>query len=140
VVWSGSRLGVTPLDGVAVPCGDAVVALDHPRYERVERKLVASAGAPVVLEQEMERPAGRLDLESTPPGATFTVGGRAVGKAPVAADVSAFTSVRIKAELAGYKPWAQRVYVRGRTYSVHAKLQPLPRPARPRRPASSSPR
>jgi hypothetical protein len=45
----------------------------------------------------------------------------------------AFTQVSVRAELPGYKPWSQKVYVRGRNANVTARLEPLPRAAPKRR-------
>jgi hypothetical protein len=76
----------------------------------------------------MVRPGGRLLLQSTPPGATFTVNGQTVGKAPTGVDVSAFTQVKVSASLPGHKPWSSRVYLKSRKETVHARLEPLAKP------------
>jgi hypothetical protein len=111
-----------------------VVSFDHPRYEKIERRVTATPGTPVSLDERLSRPAGKLSLVSTPPGASFTVGGKSVGRGPTGTDVSAFTQVTVTAALAGYKPWTQKVYIKGRSYSVHAKLEKLPQPKRPTAP------
>jgi hypothetical protein len=133
VLWDGHSIGVTPLDAAEVPCGTASLTLEHPRYELVQRRVTAAADAPASLEVKMARPVGRLSLKSSPPGAVFTVNGSSAGKGPTSTEVNAFTTVTVKASLTGYKPWSQRIYLRGRESSVTATLEKASKtPTRPR--------
>jgi hypothetical protein len=127
----GASAGRTPLEGVSVPCGDLLVTIDHPRYERVEKRLVAADGNEARLEVRLARPPGVLELQSSPPGAAFTVNGAQAGRAPTTAKVPAFTFVRVKASLEGFGTWSQKVYVLGTRMSITAPLEPGRRPIRP---------
>jgi PEGA domain len=141
VIAGGTRLGKTPLRAAVIPCDEVVpLVLDHPRYEKVERALRPKPGTPVAIEVRMQRPAGRVTLSSSPPGATFRVGGKSVGRGPTSSDVLSFTHVKIEAELAGYKPWSQRVYVKGRSHAVSVQLEPLRKPVKPTGPVSKPPK
>ena len=127
VTWNGQPIGATPLADVAVPCGAGEVVLAHPRYQRAVRQVDARPGETVSIDVAMERPAGVLTLRSRPAGATFTVDGVAVGTAREGVRVRAYSRVEITAELAGRRPWSKRVYVRGTSRSVVAKLAPARR-------------
>jgi hypothetical protein len=79
----------------------------------------------------MERPIGVLTLVSRPAGATFTVDGAAVsGRKRVR--VRSYSHVEVTASMPGYRPWNQRIYVRGSATAAVAVLTASPRPA-PRR-------
>jgi hypothetical protein len=128
VRWGDLALGVTPFAGdVDVPCGDATVVLTHPRYERLERAASAAADAPAIVDAEMKRPMGTLELRSTPPGASFTIDGAAVDAAAGPAKVHAFTRVTIVAQLPGYSAATERMYVHSLHDSVVVQLAPATR-------------
>jgi hypothetical protein len=136
VAWAGSPLGTTPVLNAPVPCGEAMVTLDRPRYRHVEKRLVASFIAPATLSEQMVRPTCRLSLESTPPGATFTVAGETLGEAPLTTEVPAYERVLVGASLAGHRPAVEKVYAAGAEMNLHFKLHPvLIRRNRPARPA-----
>jgi hypothetical protein len=127
VRWGDVALGVTPLAGdLDVPCGDATVVLTHPRYERLERAVTATADAPAIVDADMKRPAATLELHSTPPGATFTVDGAAVDP-NTPAKVHAFTRVTVVAALPGYTTATQHVSIKGPHDSLVVQLTPAPR-------------
>jgi hypothetical protein len=126
VRWNGQKVGVTPVEDVPVACGEAIVVLDRPRHDVEERKVLALDGTPTVLDVTLHRPAGKLDVVTSPAGATVTVNGAPVGRSPARANVEAFTSVKVVASLPGHKPWSKTVYVRGREYRVTAGLMPAP--------------
>ncbi len=124
VSWNGKPLGLAPLHGAQVPCGPATVRFDRVRYDSLERQVTAVAGETLRLDIVLSRPAGQLELVTTPPGATVTVNGRAAGRSPSRAAVKAFETVRVTATLPGHKPWSKTVYVRGRQFKVTAALTP----------------
>jgi hypothetical protein len=127
VTWNGQRLGTTPLDGVAVPCGAAEVVLVHPGYQRAVRRVEARPGETAAMTVELERPMGLLTLRSRPAGATFTVDGVPVGIADQQVRVRGYSHVQVTATLAGRRRWSKRIYVRGTSMSVVADLTPLAR-------------
>ncbi len=134
VFWGKQRLGETPLSDVEIPCGPGKIIFDHPRYETVERSVTARPDRRVAVAERLIRPAGRIDLVSSPSGASFTVDGKSVGGS---AAVSAFTHISVTAKLAGHKPWSEKVYVKGRKMTVMAKLEALAKPKpTPRKPGS----
>jgi hypothetical protein len=99
------------------------VVIDHPRYQRVERTIQTAAGEPTKIAERLVRPRGVVTLRSTPPGASFTVDGAPVGRAPARAPVNAFTTITVRANLDGYQPWSDRVYVRGTDAQITASLE-----------------
>jgi hypothetical protein len=124
VRWNGKALGMTPLEKAAVPCGPAEVMLERPRREPVQRHVVATAGTTTRVEATLGRPAGRLEVVTSPPGAHVTVNGTPAGRSPARAPVDAFTRVIVTATLAGHQPWQKSVYVRGKDFKVTASLTP----------------
>ena len=122
VRWNRLDLGATPLDVVTVPCGPATVVLTHPRRLRAERRVTATADEVLQLAVTLPRADVKLSLRSLPAGATFSIDGAPVGKAPTIATVKAFTSVTIVAELPGFKPWRGKVYVKA-NQPITARLE-----------------
>lgn len=120
----GALVGRTPLADLPVACGEHVVVVEHPRYERVERHLSVADGSDGRVELRLVRPLGVLELHSSPPGAAFTVNGAKAGHSPTTAHVQAFTFVKVKATLEGYGSWNQRVYVLGSRMTLTAPLEP----------------
>jgi len=127
VRWGDAELGTTPFAERPIPCGEARVVLEHPRYQSVERTVVARPDAPVTIEVRMERPDGHLELRSVPPGARFTIDGVAIGRDATDVAVRTFSRVYVTATLPGYRPWSRRLYVRGREDSVVVELEPMKR-------------
>ncbi|HTJ43257.1 MAG TPA: hypothetical protein VL463_14225 [Kofleriaceae bacterium] len=120
VQYGALDLGMSPVDGAAVPCGDAPLVLTHPRYDRVARTMTASNEAPATLDIHMQRPSGMLTLRSIPPGAAFTINGAAT-HAPTT-KVMAWETLRVTATLKGYAPWKGTIKVRGATGSLFARM------------------
>ena len=84
-------------------------------------------GQLVTVQERLARPPGRIIVSSTPPGASVRVDGTAVGRAPAGANVLAYTHVKVDVEMPGYKPWSDRVYVRGKKHTMSVKLEAVPR-------------
>jgi hypothetical protein len=135
VLVGTAPLGRTPFSGPA-PCGDAMVSIVHPRYERIDRPVSLTPATPAVLDERLVRPDALLDLVSVPAGARFTVNGAAAA-APT--KVLGYTFVTVTATLDGHKPWSQKVYVRGHRMTVSAKLEAIkkPPPPKPGKPVST---
>lgn len=126
VYFDEKRVGHPPVDQ-EVPCGKPVkVAIKHPRYEEVERTVMAEPGSPALVDVTLVRPDVKIKLKSVPPGATMAVDGNIIGHAPARATIKAYTSVWVTASLDGYKPWSQRVRVSKRGGSFTARLAPIP--------------
>jgi hypothetical protein len=105
----GQSVGVSPmtLDG---PCQARRVELSHPRYVTITRVVTPALDKPESLEITLTRPMHRLNVASTPPGATIFIDGRRVGTSPATVQVPGFTIVRITIDKAGYKTVTQRYY------------------------------
>jgi len=126
VYFDGKRMGHPPIDE-QVPCGKEIaVAIRHPRYDDVERTVIAEPGKPAEVDVTLLRPRVTITLSSVPPGATLSVDGNILGRAPAKTKIAAYTSVWVTASLDGYKPWSQRVRVSKRGGSFTARLAPIP--------------
>jgi hypothetical protein len=134
----GKALGVTPLANVSLPCTGTLI-FDRVRYARVEKPVALTAGQPGNLSAQLARAEAMLNIVSTPPGASVTVNGQAAGKAPVQVKVPAFTKAAVSVSLNGYKPWAQKIYVKGKKQPVAARLEPLAKSKAPARPTARKP-
>jgi hypothetical protein len=128
VKLDGRDMGESPLADLEVPCGQEVtVAIEHPRYRKVEQRLIVQSGAaPGQVEVRLVRPAAHVRLVSTPPGAVITVDGKVIGRAPVDTAASAFTTMYVTATLNGYKVWARRVSVSGTEVTIQPRLEAVP--------------
>lgn len=126
VYFDGKRMGHPPLEE-QVPCGKKIaVAIKHPRYDDVERTVIAEPGKPAEVDVTLLRPRVTITLSSVPPGATLSVDGKILGRAPAQTRIAAYTSVWVTASLDGYKPWSQRIRVSKRGGSFTARLAPIP--------------
>jgi len=120
----GQLVGRSPIAAALVACGEVTVTLERSRYQRVERVLPVSSTGENLLDVQLVRPPAILDLRSSPPGATFTVNGEVVGRAPAKAEVTAYTYVRVEASMEGQGAWSQKVYVGSPRQTVTASLPP----------------
>ena len=127
-----TRIGTTPLK-VVLPCGAHALELRRPRYQSQRRSIELDAGKLDTVEVNLSRPEHRLRITSVPGGAAVKVNGRSAGTTPATVTVNGFEQARVSVELAGYKPWSTRVYVRDPTTTVSAKLagdKAAPRPGK----------
>jgi hypothetical protein len=123
VALGDKPLGHTPLSSITVPCGEVTLTFTRPRYDAVTRTFEAAASAPLDAHVELARPEAVLEVDSTPSGATVTIQGAGTHHTPTTVKIEAFTAIKVTASLAGYKPWSQSVYARGKKLSVTAKLE-----------------
>ncbi len=138
VSWNDEPIGSTPLRGVEVPCGSAVVTWRRRGYKAATDQLSAAPDEPVIVSRRMSRSYQRLLLTSNPPGARFSVNGRNVGTSPTRAYVPSLKKARVKATKPGFEPWSGSVRVKTRKLSVRATLTPAPKkPKRVKRTAKS---
>jgi hypothetical protein len=96
---------------------------------RVDRTVRLSLDKPLLVTERLERPGAILTLRSTPPGASFVVNGRTVGRGPTKVPVNGFTTVNIRASLDGYTTYRERHYVRGTSATIDADMVPSGRSA-----------
>jgi hypothetical protein len=126
VFLDGTLVGSGPALQLPVPCHqELVLALQHPRYRPLERRLTATPGEPLRVNAAMRRPDGQLTITSTPAGAVVTVNGKVVGRTPTVAEVNAYTSVHVTASLSGYKVWTKKVRVSRISDSVTVRLESI---------------
>jgi hypothetical protein len=105
-----------------VPCGEATLVFERPRYAVEQRSVAARPGAPAEVSVRLERPPATLQVSASAPDATVKVNGRAVGRAPRSVPVPRFEQVRIEVTAPGHAPWRQTMYVKDATVNVAAKL------------------
>jgi hypothetical protein len=138
-VWLGDRrLGRTPSDHLAVPCG-AELIFRRPRYQPVAARAATQPGAQVQeLSVHLVRPAARLQVTSAPEGAEVRLHGRIVGHTPATLTVSRYETIALEVRAAHFKSWKRRLYVRDAAGAVRAEL--APGSGRPRRASPSQER
>jgi hypothetical protein len=123
VLINGALAGTGTVREQSVPCGEELlITVEHPRYQTFETRVTTSPGTPVQVAASLQRPAARLTLVSTPPGATLSVNGKVIGRSPATVDVKAHRSVRVTATLKGYKVWARRFRVSKSGLTITAAL------------------
>jgi hypothetical protein len=122
----GRSLGVTPVEDAEVDCHGTLV-LEHPRYQRVERKLALEPGQPGKVEESLARPTVVLTVRSTPPGADVLLDGDAVGVTPMKLTVTAFEHSTLELSLHSYKVWSQPIYLKS-ARALDVALEPAAKP------------
>jgi PEGA domain-containing protein len=127
IVWGGKVLGVSPLEHAQIPCGSAMVAIEHERYQPVTQLLNADPGKPVVLSLRLHRPPGTLVVTSAPAHAYVTVNDQMLGPAPRRLAAWRYEQVSIRATYPGYQPWTKKIYLKEPTTNVTAQLVPTGR-------------
>ncbi len=132
VLLDGSELGVGTLKDVTVPCGrELTLKVEHAGYKTFERHFTAESGVPLRIDAALTRqePAvskkARLRIVSDPPGAILTVDGKVIGRGSASVTIDQGDTVFVTATLKGYKGWSKKVYVKKKTQSVSAKLDPI---------------
>ena len=112
VIWAGTAIGRSPIDGARVPCGPATVTIERERWQAVTVDVNAQAGVAAKVHERLRRPRTALAVSTTPPGAQISVNHVAAGAAPKRIDVSRFEQVQIRATLKGYQPWNKTLYLK----------------------------
>jgi len=132
VLLDGSEIGVGSLKDVKVPCGkELTLKVEHAGYKTFERHFTAETGVPLRVDAALTRqePAvskkARLKIVSEPDGAILTVDGKVVGRGSASATMDIGDTVFVTATLKGYKGWSKKVYVKKKTQTVSAKLDPI---------------
>lgn len=123
VVYAGSkRLGTTPIEAAALPCGTTTLRLRRVRYKKV-RKVVKLRGGANEVKVNLKRPTHMIRVSSTPSRATVLVSGRRVGRTPVLTKVPGFERTSVKVIRSGYSSYSKRVYTGKKVTSVRARLK-----------------
>ena len=112
MIWGGTVIGRSPIDGARVPCGPATVTIERERWQPVTVDVNAQAGVAAKVHERLRRPRAALAVSSTPPGAQISVNHVAAGAAPKRIDVQRFEQVQIRATLKGYQPWNKTLYLK----------------------------
>ena len=112
VLWAGTVIGRSPIDGARVPCGPATVTIERERWQPVTVDVNAQAGVAAKVHERLRRPRAALAVSSTPPGAQISVNHVAAGAAPKRIDVQRFEQVQVRATLKGYQPWNKTLYLK----------------------------
>jgi formylglycine-generating enzyme required for sulfatase activity len=111
VVVDGRVVGATPLRGAAVEAGAHDVAVRAEGFVEFHTRLeVAGRGVEERLDVTLQPNSAPVSFASAPEGATVRVDGRALGKTPLTAHVSAGDR-RVDVALGGYRPQERRLKV-----------------------------
>jgi len=132
VLLDGGEIGVGSLENVVVPCGrEFNLKVEHAGYKTFERRFTAESGVPLRIDAALTRQEpvvskkSRLRISSDPDGAILTVDGKVVGRGSASVTTDMGDTVFVTATLKGYKGWSKKVYVKKKTQSVSAKLDPI---------------
>jgi hypothetical protein len=109
VALDGERAGPTPI-AIAGPCQRRRVEISHPRYQTATRAVELAEDKPATLDVTLPRPLHKLMIDTTPPGATVSIGGRRAGTSPTLVEVMGFTSIAITIAKPGYLDVTRNVY------------------------------
>jgi hypothetical protein len=140
VFWGEIALGVSPIEGAAIPCGTAVVTLRRERYAEATRTITSERGRNTVITERLYRPPAKLVVTSSPPHAAIKLNRRSFGTAPRKISTLRFEHLRVEASAPGYRPWKKTVYLKEPETQIDVALEPIParnartmaRPARTR--------
>jgi hypothetical protein len=104
-----------------VSAGDHSVVVRRDGYKEFQKTVHVDAGKSTTVPADLKA-VGRLRLVSTPSGATVSINGLPVGKAPMDYEVEVGENV-VKIELGGFQAWEQKVNVAGgKTETLLAEL------------------
>jgi hypothetical protein len=106
----------------SVPCGEAQIVIERPRYQSSTETINARPGAPATVTAHLSRPTVPLELSSVPEGATFKVNGNPVGRAPITIDVPRYEHIKVEATAPGRAPWKQKLYIKKPGEKITATL------------------
>ncbi|HXU06221.1 MAG TPA: PEGA domain-containing protein [Polyangia bacterium] len=124
VIWGGTMLGRSPIEGARVPCGAASVTIERERWQPVTVDVNAQAGTAADVHERLRRPRSTLSVTSTPPGAHVVINRVAAGAAPKELDVQRFEKLQIKATLKGHQPWTKSVYLKDADAKLDIQMVP----------------
>jgi hypothetical protein len=126
VFWGDIALGVSPIEGAAIPCGTAVITLRRERYAEATLRITSERGRNTVVTERLYRPPAKLLVTSSPPHAVIKLNRRSFGTAPRKISTLRFEHVRVEASLPGYRTWRKTVYLKESESEVEVTLDRLP--------------
>ncbi len=124
VTWNGTKLGTTPLEDVAVPCGEANVGFTRPRYTSAHAQVTAEPGSPVEVSRSLTRHRRLLRISVVPRDATVWVNGRRLSRKRSSVAVRTFSRVKVTAKRRGYRARTVRVRMRNSNRGLRVRLSP----------------
>ena len=134
VTVNGEYVGNTPVRTNA-PAGEAAhVTLTQDGFAVVDTSIVPVAGEEVYMMVQLRRAQaagthvrGRIEIASTPVGATVWLNGNAIGNTPVTADDVEPGEYSLQIRKDGFKPWSEEnIHVEaGKTVTQAASLSPV---------------
>jgi serine/threonine-protein kinase len=133
---NGQARGQTPLRLSPLPLGSYQLRVERKGYDPQTRDVTLDAGSAAgllrfVLVRAAAVPGG-ADVVSTPPGASVSVDGRAVGTTPLAGLKLKPGRHQLEVALVEHETWTGTVDVKaGETGRVEARLRELPKPSVP---------
>jgi serine/threonine protein kinase len=119
--WAGLVLAA------AAGSGTAVWALTRPpEIKQIVTEPPRPPPAPAP-DPHPTQPLGRLEINSIPPGAEVTIGGKPQGPAPRTADVTSGVKIPVRLELKGYQAFEEEYVVEpNKTTVIRERLLPAP--------------
>ena len=109
---NGEAVGNTPAR-LELAEGSHALALKSTGYKTWQRKLDITANQPVNLEDiELEPADGRLAITTVPPGASISIGNRAVGRTPLDMDLSPNKDYTIDISKPGFESARRTVQIK----------------------------
>ena len=109
VQLDGQAVGPSPItiDG---PCQRRQLAVVHARYQSASRWVAPTAGKSEAVDVVLQRPTHDLMIETSPLGATISIGGRRAGTSPTMIELMGFSTVALTITKPGYAPVTKRIY------------------------------
>ena len=126
VYADNKRVGMAPFSGV-VPCSTTSITIRRARYEKITSAVALVSGETADLDLTLVRPTFKIQVSSSPSGATVTIGGRRVGTTPLTTSIRGFDKTTVKISKKGYKSYSKRIYPRSKSIGMRATLQRLRR-------------
>jgi hypothetical protein len=121
VLVDGKVVGKTPYEA-RLPAGDYWIQLRAAGHKTYERRLALAADAKIAIDETLAK-TGRLDISSTPAGATVYLDGQRVGITPITLD-AVLGDHAIIVERAGYQRFTQSVKLTDAGKTITTTLHP----------------
>jgi hypothetical protein len=126
IVIGKAVVGTTP-SSLTLPCGVAAKLTIRKKGLVAQTRDVTpkEKGKPIKI--VLAKPTFSVKVSSTPPGASITVGTKAMGFTPTTVKLPAFEASTLKISKDGFTPDLQKVTPKANNQSIHSTLKKLPK-------------
>ena len=143
VLLDGKPAGKTPYSG-KLPVGKHTVVLQSADgLDRHQAEVVVAVGQSHTVEGKLAFVGARVNITTTPPGASVLLDGKQIGTTPLSGTRVAAGAHEVRLELAGHQAKQRKLQLKaGGSSSLELALAPLvarPRPVKPVTPAPAKP-